>query len=221
MATRGYARLYVFMAGMVGLGIELTAERLLAPAFGTTLDLWSTIIGLTFTALSLGYAVGGRLIDRNPSLRLPALCLLIVGVWTVGIALAGRPVVWEIQEWTFGRGGVRSGVFLATLALFTVPPFLLAIVTPSAIRLSTPRVGAAGSAAGTVYALGTLGSLLGTFTPVIVLIPRIGVRYTFLTMAGLAFATGLLGLLSATRLRGETAPEAVAQRDMDMAEVGR
>ena len=64
MSIQSYAKLAVFMGGVVGLGVELGAERLLAPAFGTTLDLWSIIIGLTFTALSAGYEIGGRLIDR-------------------------------------------------------------------------------------------------------------------------------------------------------------
>lgn len=194
MTVRAYARLAVFMGGVVGLGIELAAERLLAPAFGTTLDLWSIIIGLTFTFLSAGYAIGGRLIDRDPTPRLPALCLLAAGVWTLLIALVGRTIVFQIQEWTFDAGGIKAGVFLSTLLLFTLPPFVIGIVTPSAIRLVVPRVGAAGSSAGTIYALGTIGSLVGTFTPVIVLIPRIGVRNTFLTMAALALVTGGIGL---------------------------
>ena len=57
---------------------------------------------------------------------------------------------------------------------------LLGMVTPSAIRLVVPQVGQAGRSAGTIFALSTVGSLIGTLMPVIVLIPRIGVRNTFL-----------------------------------------
>lgn len=211
MSVRGYAKLAVFVAGVVGLGVELTAERLMAPAFGTTLDLWSIVIGLTFTFLSLGYAVGGRLIDRQPSHRLAAFCLLGAGAWTLLIALAGRTVVWQVQDWTFERGGVRAGVFISTLALFTAPPFLLAIVTPAAIRLVTARVGAAGASAGTIYALGTIGSLLGTFAPVIVLIPRVGVRLTFLSMAAVGLLAGAAGLTRLVRAEPHAAPVAIEQ----------
>jgi hypothetical protein len=202
-----YAKFAVVMAGVVGLGIELAAERLLAPAFGTTLDLWSIIIGLTFTFLSLGYAVGGRLIDRNPSQRLPALCLLAAGGWGLVIALLGRALVWRIQEWTFDAGGVKAGIFISTLLLFTIPPFVLGMVTPAAVRLTVPRVGEAGSSAGVIYALGTLGSLVGTFLPVIGLIPRIGVRYTFVTMAATALLSGALGLSRLVRPGAVSAPE--------------
>ncbi len=209
MTIQAYARLGVVLAGVVGLGVELAAERLLAPAFGTTNDLWSIVIGLTFAFLSLGYTVGGKLVDRHPTHRIIALCLLATGVWTVLLALAGRAVVDQVQEWTFDTGGLRAGLFLSVLLLITVPPFLLGIVTPTAIRLVVPRVGQAGSSAGTIYALGTLGSLAGTFVPVIVLMPRIGVRLTFLTMAAVALAGGAIGL---TRLvRAHPRPEAVEQ----------
>lgn len=193
------------MAGTIGLGIELGAERLLAPAFGTTNDLWSIIIGMTFAALSLGYSVGGRMIDRHPTHRLPAVCLLTAGIWSVFVALAGPPIVDAIQELTFDFGGVPLGTFLSTLILITLPPFLLGIVTPASIRLVVPQVGKAGSSAGTVFALSTVGSLVGTFVPVIVLIPRIGVRYSFLTMAAIGLIAGGLGLSGL--VRGEPAAE--------------
>jgi predicted membrane-bound spermidine synthase len=199
MTIQGYAKLAVFMGGVVGLGVELAAERLLAPAFGTTLDLWSIIIGLTFTALSAGYEIGGRIIDRRPTHRVVSVCLLIAGAWSLLIALLGRSIVDAIQELTFDFGGLRLGIFLSVLLLITVPPFVIGIITPASIRLVVPRVGAAGSSAGTIYALGTVGALIGTFLPVIVLIPRIGVRYTFLTMAVVGLGTAALGFTSLVR----------------------
>jgi predicted membrane-bound spermidine synthase len=208
MTIQGYAKLAVFMGGVVGLGVELAAERLLAPAFGTTLDLWSIIIGLTFTALSAGYEIGGRIIDRRPTHRVVSVCLLIAGAWSLLIALLGRSIVDAIQELTFDFGGLRLGIFLSVLLLITVPPFVIGIITPASIRLVVPRVGAAGSSAGTIYALGTVGALIGTFLPVIVLIPRIGVRYTFLTMAVVGLGTAALGFTSLVR---DTARETVAE----------
>jgi predicted membrane-bound spermidine synthase len=210
MTVRAYAKLCVIFAGVVGLGIELAAERLMAPAFGTTLDLWSTIIGLTFTFLSLGYAVGGRLIDRAPTHRLMSLCLLVAGAWSFVIALVGRWVTFQVQDLTFDNGGVRAGVFLTTLLLFSVPPFVLGIITPAAVRLVVTGVGAAGSSTGTVYALGTLGSIAGTFLPVIVLIPRIGVRNTFILMGIIAVVVGGIGLTRWVAAPQASASESVA-----------
>jgi predicted membrane-bound spermidine synthase len=208
MSPQAYAKLAVLMGGVVGLGVELAAERLLAPSFGTTLDLWSIIIGLTFTALSAGYEIGGRIIDRRPHHRVVSVCLLIAGAWSLLIALLGRTIVDAIQEFTFDFGGLRLGIFLSALLLITLPPFVIGIITPSAIRLVVPRVGASGSSAGTIYALGTVGALFGTFLPVIVLIPRIGVRYTFLCIAAVGLTTGALGF---TNLVRDSAAEMVAE----------
>lgn len=213
LTVRGYAKLAVFLAGTIGLGIELAAERLLAPAFGTTTDLWSIIIGMTFAALSLGYSLGGRLIDRRPDHRIPAACLLSTGAWTVLIAFAGPPIVSAIQELTFDFGGVPLGIFLSVLILITLPPFLAGAVTPAAIRLVVPRVGQAGSSAGTVFALSTIGALAGTFVPVIVLIPRIGVRNTFLTMAALGLVAGGIGFTNL--IRGEPAAREIREAAVD------
>lgn len=198
--------LAVFCAGFVGLGIELAAERLLAPAFGTTTELWSIIIGMTFAALSLGYSVGGRLIDQRPNHRFPALCVLTAGVWSVVVAFAGPPIIQAIQEFTFDFGGVPLGTFLSVLILITLPPFLLGMVTPSAIRLVVPQVGQAGRSAGTIFALSTVGSLIGTFMPVIVLIPRIGVRNTFLVVAAVGVIAGGIGFTSLVRGAPADAP---------------
>jgi predicted membrane-bound spermidine synthase len=193
---RTYAKIAAFLAGTVGLGVELAAERLLAPAFGTTLDLWSLIIGLTFASLSLGYEIGGRYIDRNPSARFIGLCLLGAGLYTIGVALLGRSIAFQIQEWTFDFGGVTLGIFLSVLVLITVQPFLLGMITPAAIRLTIPEAGASGSSAGTVFALTTMGALIGTFVPVLLLIPFIGVRLTFVSVGLVGILAALPGLLN-------------------------
>ena len=75
------------------------------------------------------------------------------------------------------------------LFLFAIPITILGFVSPFAIRLSTANLSTAGANAGRIYALGTLGSILGAFLPVLLLVPNIGTRNTFL-----AFALVLLGL---------------------------
>ena len=60
---------------------------------------------------------------------------------------------------------------------------------------------AAGDVAGKLYAYRTLGSILGTFLPVLWLIPSIGTTRTFLLFAGLLLVVALFGL-GARRARG-------------------
>ena len=53
--------LLVFSAGLVTLGMELSAARLLEPAFGNSQLVWAALIGLILCALAVGAWLGGAL----------------------------------------------------------------------------------------------------------------------------------------------------------------
>jgi predicted membrane-bound spermidine synthase len=80
------------------------------------------------------------------------------------------------------------------LILFSAPITLLGCVSPFAIRLAVDDVSHAGNVSGRIYAISTLGSFFGTFLPVLVLIPAIGTRLTFVALSLALMAMGLIGL---------------------------
>jgi predicted membrane-bound spermidine synthase len=86
------------------------------------------------------------------------------------------------------------GSFFGALLLFAIPVTLLGAVAPFSIRLALVDVRQAGAVAGRLYALSTVGSILGTFLSAIVLIPLIGTQRTML------LAAALLGLAAALLL---------------------
>ena len=59
------------------------------------------------------------------------------------------------------------------------------MVSPFAIRLALTDVASAGAVAGRFYALSTVGSLVGTFVPALILIPLVGTQRTLLVTAAL------------------------------------
>jgi spermidine synthase len=91
--------------------------------------------------------------------------------------------------------GAAIGSFFGVLVLFVPPVVLLGMVAPFAIRLALTDVASAGTVAGRLYAVSTVGSLLGTFLSALVLIPAIGTQRTLLAAAVLIGAGGavLLG----------------------------
>ncbi len=93
------------------------------------------------------------------------------------------------------------GSFLAVLLLFGVPVTLLGAMSPFGVRLSVTEPSSAGRAAGRVYAVSTIGSILGTFLPVLVLIPNIGTARTFLALAAPLLLAALAGLWTVDRRR--------------------
>ena len=194
--------LSVFISGMTTLAVELAASRLLGNVFGTSNLVWANIIGLILLYLTAGYFIGGRWADRSPNER-TFYQLLCWAALTVGLIPAvSRPILlWAAQGVATFNAPVAGGSFIATLLLFVVPITLLGCVSPFAIRLSAQSVSGVGSSAGRIYAISTLGSLIGTFLPVLVLIPSVGTARTYLLFAGILLAVALAGLWRADRKR--------------------
>jgi spermidine synthase len=90
--------------------------------------------------------------------------------------------------------GAFAGSLFAVLVLVAVPVLVLGMISPYAIRLSVERLEDSGKTAGRLYAISTLGSLLGTFTSALILIPLLGTRRTFLAYALMLALVAVLGL---------------------------
>ena len=55
----------VFICGAMGMIIELLAARVLSPYVGSSNLIWTTIIGIMLTFMSLGYWIGGKIADKK------------------------------------------------------------------------------------------------------------------------------------------------------------
>src|SRR3954451_11320193 len=185
----------VFVVGMGSLGAEIAAVRLLAPYFGASTVIWANTIGVVLVALSIGYWLGGRWADRNPSKR--ALCrvaLLASGLLAL-VPFVARPLLdVGVDALDSVSAGAFVGSLLAVLVLIATPVLLLGMVTPWALRLAMSSVEQAGVIAGRLYAISTAGSLFGTLLSALVLIPAIGTRRTFLCFALLLALVAVAGL---------------------------
>jgi spermidine synthase len=191
MAGRRALSALVFVAGIGTLAVEISASRLLAPYYGSSTIVWANLIGLVLASLSVGYWLGGRLADRRPEPRVLGALVLAAAVWIAATPFVARPfldvTVEGIDE---ASAGAAIGSFFATLGLFAPSVTLLGMVAPFAIRLALGAVEVAGSVAGRLYALSTVGSLLGTFLSALVAIPLIGTQRTLLLSAALLALVG-------------------------------
>ena len=192
---RYFLIILVFVSGMTSLALEMCASRLLAAYFGTSLFIWANLIGMILLYLTVGYFIGGRLADRNPSEQvlctitaLAALSISILPFISQGI------LTWSITGLAQASVSIFFSSLLGTILLFAVPVTLLGLVSPFAIRLATKDIGRSGKTSGSLYALSTLGGILGAFLPVLWLIPTFGVRRTLLILGVILFAASLWGL---------------------------
>ena len=206
--------LLVFVAGACSLAVELSASRLLAPYFGTSLFIWANLIGLILVYLTVGYYVGGRIADRFPR------ATVLYGITTTAaflislIPFISRPIMhWSQSSFATYSIGVFYGSLVSVILLFALPMILLGCVSPFAIRLSIEQLGRSGRTAGQLYAISTAGSIVGTFLPVLWLIPGIGTYRTFFTFAVCLLLVSVIGLVARgarpddTHLNGSRPPK--------------
>ena len=191
--NRRYLHLTVFASGLVTLAVELSASRLIEPYFGTSNLIWATLIGLILLYLSAGYTLGGRWADRSPRAEtlygIVAWAAFLVGL----IPFVAHPILTlAVTGFADFNAALLIGSFVSALILFSAPITLLGCVSPFAIRLAVSDVATSGGVAGRIYAISTAGSFLGTFLPVLVTIPNIGTRNTFLLFAFILMAVAFI-----------------------------
>lgn len=194
-SSNRYLYLAVFTSGMTTLAVELSASRLLGNVFGTSNIVWANVIGLILLYLTAGYFIGGRWADRSPYFTTFYRILLWGAFLSALIPLVSRPVLTTAAAAMINvEAALALGSFFSILVLFSVPVTLLGCVSPFAIRLAVTDIVDAGKTSGRIYAISTLGSLVGTFTPVLFLIPELGTIRTFLFFAGALYFVGFVGL---------------------------
>ena len=185
----------VFVVGSSTLGAEIAAARLMAPFFGASTVVWANTIAVVLVALSIGYWFGGRMADRRPDQSALCLLVLVAAALLALVPIVAQPFlslsVTAFDNLSLGAG---FGSLLGVLALVAIPVLMLGAVSPWAIRLKLESIDDSGQTAGRMYAISTVGSLLGTFLSALLLIPLAGTQRTFLTFALALAVVAALGL---------------------------
>ncbi|MCP4418547.1 MAG: MFS transporter, partial [Chloroflexi bacterium] len=205
MNNRKYLFMTVFVAGMSTLAIEFTTSRMLQTVYGTSNIVWANVIGLVLLFLTLGYFLGGRLADKRPFPQTFYTLVAWAGFSSVFFLLLTSVLLKTAASAlaTINVGAIVSSLIGVIFAL-AVPVTLLGCISPFAIRLAVKNVEEAGRVSGRIYAISTWGSLLGTYLPVLFVIPLAGSRMTALIFGSLLLLVGLGGLWQ-TQTRGRMA----------------
>ena len=196
----------MFTVGAGSLGAEIAAARLLAPWFGASTIVWANTIAVVLVALSVGYALGGRFADRDPRPAGLARIVLIAAALLAVVPFVSGPFLHQaVRAVDQLSAATFVGSLLGVGALIALPLVLLGMVAPYAVRLEVDQVAESGRTAGRLYAISTVGSLVGTFLAALLLIPVVGTRRTFLTFAAV-MALAALPHLTRGRLTAAVVP---------------
>ena len=184
-------KILTLVSGAIIMALEIATSRILTPVFGSTIYTWGSLIGVILSGLSLGYFLGGKLADNDPKFEKICGIVFSVGLFTVGIPFFASPVV----EFTTAVLPVNQYTpLLATFLLLMLPSVLLGFVFPYVIKLGTSNLQNIGNISGSLYSIATIGSIIGTFATVFVLIPSFEVNQIIFGLGISLIATSPIGL---------------------------
>ena len=188
------------LSGLSSLIYEVLWVRMLILIFGSTTFAISTVLTAFMGGLALGSFVFGRFIDRS---RHP---VPIYGALETGIGIYALlvPTIFSslipLYQWVWQTFHISFYLFslmqflLVTLVLI-VPTTLMGATLPILSRYYSNREDRLGWTIGTLYAINTLGGILGTFLCGFFLLPALGVRMTTFLAASLNLLIGIVVLL--------------------------
>lgn len=172
--------------GMAEMAVELSATRLLAPYFGTSMIVWTVVIGLIMISLSLGNVLGGRAADKFNNKDKLYSWIWISSLWIAVIPLVGKYIIAGsvvLLMWVLPNNLLVAGSVFSCLVIFSAPLVILGMASPYLVKLGVKDMVNNGKTTGQIYALFTIGSIIGTFIPTFLTIPTIGTSKTFLVFA--------------------------------------
>jgi len=154
---------------------ELTGSRILAPYLGTSIFVWASLIGVVLGSLSFGYWYGGKIADKNPNLKTFSMIIFFAAI-LLGFTTLIKDSVLNILLETLHKTSVdiRWSSLIVVIILFAFPSVFLGMVSPYAVKLKMKKLENSGRTVGNLYAISTVGSIVGTFLAGFVLIPFFG-----------------------------------------------
>ena len=153
---------------------------MLGPYVGTSIFVWSSIIGIILFSLSLGYYIGGRVADSIPKYSMLSIIIFTAAIFMLFSVLLKSFLLDFLLNHI---QSVKAIAILSSMLLFSPPAIFLGMVSPFAVRLKIRSLNTSGATAGHLYAISTLGSIMGTFLSGFYLIPAFTITGILLKMA--------------------------------------
>lgn len=201
--------LCLFGSGAAGLMYEVLWSRQFGLVMGQTVYALSTIITAFLGGLALGAWIGGRWTRRRGvSLRLYAAMEIGIGLTALCVPLLVHLLdpIFGVAYRTVGDSLVVYSLvqFVMCAAVVLVPTMLMGATLPVTMALLIDDRGDVTEGVGVLYAMNTLGGMVGAAVAGFLLLPQIGMAATSMVAVALNVAVGLIAFAVAAIGAGET-----------------
>jgi predicted membrane-bound spermidine synthase len=169
LKNKNFYFLLSFIEGASVMAAELIGAKMLAPYFGSSLYVWASVLAITLGGLAAGYYAGGVLSFRKKNELALFYVLLSAAAFTVLMPFSSKFVLWLV-----GQHSLIPSVIVSASCILFPPVFMMGMVSPLIIRAITSDVEQSGKAAGSIYAISTVGGIIATFSFGFYIIPHFG-----------------------------------------------
>jgi spermidine synthase len=176
-----------FIEGGAVMCVELCSAKILSPYFGTSIYVWAAVLGITLTALMVGYYLGGFLSSKNKKINLIFWLMLIAGcllTLTPFISKTILPITINFN--------LLLGTVVSLLSFLFLPLVLFGATSPLLINFLTNQADESGKSSGTVYSVSTLGGIITTFLVGFYTLPVFGIQKTLYFYGLLVVVTSIV-----------------------------
>lgn len=192
--------LSAFSGGFAVMAVEMTATKTIAPYYGTSAFIWAFIISIVMAYVFTGGLIGGRLADAGWTLTKLALMhcagAFIILICALTVSLGLESFFYKLPF----NALILGFVAFISVALISLPVLFFSMTSPwiIAIMINTGQY-KSGSVSGRVYGASTLGGLAGTFIPILITVPIIGSRLSYVVFGAFALIPAVIILWRGTR----------------------
>jgi len=181
--------LIIFFVGVISMSFEIAGSRILGPYFGTSVFVWTGLIGVIMGSLSIGYWIGGKLSVFSSNLAI--LSYILIGSAVI-VALSTFGNTYVIDRIVKYVPGLRLRSIISSLVLFGPAGILFGMALPYGVKLSVKNLDSTAATVGKLYALSTFGSIIGTFITGFFILPWIGFQNNLYSLSGILIALSLI-----------------------------
>ncbi|MBI4537602.1 MAG: fused MFS/spermidine synthase [candidate division NC10 bacterium] len=187
-------------SGAASMVYEITWTRALTLSIGSSTYAFTAMLAAFLCGIA-GGSWAFALVAGRRQLRPEAFAALQVAIGLSCLALVPafeRMPLWFLTAFQFSQapGYIQGVQFLLSFAAMLAPTLLIGATFPCAVRILTQGVGRVGYDTGWIYAVNTVGAILGSGAAGFLGVPALGIQWTMRVGIGINLAVGIAILVA-------------------------
>ncbi|MGB6001011.1 MAG: fused MFS/spermidine synthase, partial [Thermoanaerobaculia bacterium] len=183
------------LSGFCALAYEVFWTRMLNLFLNNNIYSFTAILATFLAGIALGSLLYTKFLSR---VRRPVVLFAGIEI-AIGLLSYATPFVFSLLHRTLFFRQSEALTLAKTAVIMIAPTVLMGIAVPLAVQICQRLPRREGTTVGTVYAVNTVGAILGAFVAGFVLIPTVGLHRGLIAVVSLNILAGFLPLISEAR----------------------